>query len=197
MTVPEQWGADWPHAASTRVLGVKMKTVEVDDVLMLLQRTPTLLDAWLRGMPDAWSRRNEGPDTWSPFDVVGHLIHGEETDWMARARMILEHGESKTFTPFDRFAQFEASRGKTLEELLDRFAALRRENLGALRKLGLTSADYERRGRHPAFGTVTLGQLLATWAVHDQNHIAQIARVLAKNYRDAVGPWREYLPVVG
>jgi len=173
-----------------------MKTVSIDDVLMLLERTPAVLDAWLRGMPDAWARENEGPDTWTPFDVVGHLIQGEEVDWIPRTMKILQEGESGVFTPFNRFAQFEASRGKSLEELLDSFRALRARNLTALRALGLTSADLERRGGHPAFGTVTLGQLLAAWAVHDQNHIVQIARVLAKNYTEAVGPWGEYLPVV-
>lgn len=174
-----------------------MKTVSIDDVLMLLERTPGVLDAWLRGMPDSWARQNEGADTWSPFEVLGHLILGDETDWPARVRKIMKDGESGVFTASDRYPRSETSHGKSLEELLDRFRTLRMQNLKALRELGLTAADLDRRGGHSMFGTVTLGQLLATWTVHDLTHLRQIARVLAKNYRDAVGPWGEYLPVVG
>ncbi len=169
---------------------------DLDASLAILERTPAVLDALLRGLPDDWVRADEGPDTWSPFDVVGHLIHGEKTDWLARVRIVLDHGEGRPFDPFDRFAQFEASRGKTLGELLDTFAALRAESLAALRALDLTEADLERKGTHPEFGPVTLGQLLATWTVHDLGHLTQVARVLAKQYAGEVGPWTAYLSVL-
>jgi hypothetical protein len=162
----------------------------------LLARTPAVLDAWLRGLPEAWTTANEGPGTWSAFDIVGHLIHGEKTDWLPRARIILAHGEARPFEPFDRFAQERDSEGKTLDALLDEFAALRAANLVALDALGLREADLDRRGTHPALGTVTLGQLLATWVAHDLGHLAQIARVMAKRYRDEIGPWTAYLPIV-
>lgn len=167
-----------------------------DEATALLSRTPAVLDAWLRGLPDGWITAHEGDGTWSPFDVMGHLIHGERTDWMGRARMILEHGESRIFEPFDRFAQFRESEGKTLPQLLDEFATLRRQNLADLAALNLTEADLDRRGRHPAFGTVTLRQLLATWVAHDLDHISQIARVLARQYTDEVGPWQAYLRII-
>jgi len=166
------------------------------EAIDILSRTPSVLDRMLRDLPEAWITTNEGPETFSPFDVVGHLISGEKRDWIARSRMILEKGEFDTFEPFDRFAQNVESRGKTLAELLDTFAALRAENLAALRAQNLTEADLDRRGRHPAFGSVTLRELLATWVVHDLNHVAQAARVLAGNYADAVGPWKEYLPIL-
>jgi uncharacterized damage-inducible protein DinB len=168
----------------------------LDESLALLARTPAVLDAWLRGLPDAWTTAAEGPGTWSAFDVVGHLIHGEKTDWMARAGIILAHGAARPFDPFDRFAQERESRGKTLDDLLDEFAAARAASLDALRERHLTDADLARRGTHPALGTVTLGELLATWAVHDLGHLAQIARVMAKRYGAAVGPWAAYLPVL-
>lgn len=173
-----------------------MKRFELDEACGLLARTPAALDALLRDAPEAWVSANEGDETFSPFDVVGHLIHGERTDWMARVRVILEHGEARAFEPYDRFAQREASRGLSLAALLDTFAALRAENLAALGALRLTAADVARRGRHPALGTVTLGELLATWVVHDLDHLGQIARVMAKRYADDVGPWRAYLRVV-
>ena len=163
----------------------------------ILERTPLALDALLRGLPDGWIAAHEGGESWSPFDVVGHLVHGERTDWMQRARIILEHGEARPFDPFDRFAQFRDSAGRTLGDLLDEFAALRRENLEALAALRLSEADLDRRGRHPEFGTVTLRQLLATWVAHDLDHLFQISRVLAGQYADEVGPWRAYLRVVG
>jgi len=166
---------------------------DLDTTRDLLARTPALLDAWLRGLPTEWVHATEGPETWSPFDVVGHLIHGERTDWIPRARIILASEGPKTFERFDRFAQLEAHRGRSLEELLDTFAELRRANLAALTALDLSPADLERTGEHPELGTVTLRQLLATWVAHDQGHVAQIARVLAKQYRDEVGPWRAYL----
>lgn len=169
----------------------------MEEAAAILERTPAALDALLRGLPDGWIAAHEGGETWSPFDVVGHLVHGERTDWMARARMILEQGEARAFDPFDRFAQFRDSAGKTLADLLDEFAALRRANLQALAALRLSEADLDRRGRHPEFGTVTLRQLLATWVAHDLDHLFQISRVLARQYADEVGPWRAYLRVVG
>ncbi len=162
----------------------------------VLTRTPATLDAWLRGLPDIWVRSNEGKDTWSAFDIVGHLIVGERTDWMPRARMILEQGEARPFDPFDRFAQRKESQGKSLEQLLDEFARLRRENLTALETLNLRPQDLARRGRHPALGVVTLSELLATWAIHDLTHVHQLSRVMAHQYRDAVGPWSAYLGVL-
>jgi hypothetical protein len=167
------------------------------DGIAVLERTPVVLRDLLAGLPDGWIRATEGPDTWSPFDVVGHLIHGERTDWIPRLEIILTEGEARAFTPFDRFAQFEASRGKTLDELLEAFAALRAGNLVRLGSFGLTPADLTRRGRHPELGPVTLGQLLATWVAHDLSHLGQIARVMGKAYTEAVGPWTAYLPMLG
>jgi hypothetical protein len=169
----------------------------LDEALPVLERTPRVLRELLAGLPEPWIRATEGPETWSPFDVVGHLIHGELTDWIPRAEIILSEGESRPFTPFDRFAQFEASRGKTLAELLDTFARLRAANLARLRGFALTPADLGRRGRHPELGTVTLEQHLATWVAHDLSHLGQVARVMGKAYTDAVGPWAAYLPMLG
>ena len=162
----------------------------------VLERTPRTLRAMLAGLPAAWTDATEGPDTWSAFDVVGHLIHGERTDWIPRARMILEQGRSRPFDQFDRFAQFRDSAGKSLAELLDEFARLRAESLATLRSWKLTDAQLSLEGEHPTFGAVTLRQLLATWTAHDVSHLAQIARVMAKQYRAAVGPWRAYLPIM-
>ena len=171
-----------------------------DDILgqtiPLLTRTPAVLDALLRGLPDEWTLRNEGPDTWTPFDIVGHLIHAERTDWMPRAQVILQFGDAKPFEPFDRSGHVEESRGKSLENLLDEFTRLRAATLDALRALHLQRADLDRRGTHPALGPVTLGQLLATWAVHDLTHLHQLSRVMAHQYREAVGPWSAYLGVL-
>jgi hypothetical protein len=166
------------------------------DTIALLSRTPATLDALLRGMPNIWAHSNEGRDTWNAFDIVGHLVAGERTDWMPRLRILLEQGEARAFDPFDRFAQSRESQGKSLEQLLDEFARLRKENLTALEALNLQPQDLTRRGRHPAFGTVTLSQLLATWAVHDLTHLHQLSRVMARQYRDAVGPWSVYLGVL-
>jgi hypothetical protein len=166
------------------------------DTITLLSRTPAALDALSRGLPDIWARSNEGTDTWSAFDIVGHLVVGERTDWMPRARIILEDGEARAFDPFDRFAQSRESQNKSLEQLLDEFARLRKENLTALQALNLQPQDLTRRGTHPALGTVTLSQLLATWAVHDLTHLHQLSRVMAHQYRDAVGPWSAYLGVL-
>lgn len=172
------------------------RAFSLDEGTALLERTPSMLDAWLRGLPDAWIVAKEGPDTWSPFDIVGHLVHGERTDWMPRVRRLLDHGDALAFEAFDRFAQFDDSRGKTLGDLLDTFARLRTENLRQLRALALTPEQFDRTGRHPAFGVVTLRQLLATWVAHDLDHVAQVARVIARQYSDEVGPWREYLRIV-
>jgi hypothetical protein len=166
------------------------------EAIAVLTRTPATLDALLRGMPDIWVRCNEGKDSWSAFDIVGHLIFGERTDWMPRARIILENGETRLFDSFDRFAQEKESEGKSLEQLLDDFARLRRENLAALQALNLQPSDLARRGKHPALGVVTLSELLATWAVHDLTHLHQLSRVMARQYRDAVGPWSAYLGVL-
>ncbi len=164
--------------------------------ISLLSRTPAALDALLRDLPQAWTLRNEGENSWSAFDVVGHLIHGERTDWIPRARIILQFGQTKAFEPFDRWAQERESQGKSLGQLLDEFARLRSENLGELHALNLRQEDLERRGRHPALGPVTLSQLLATWATHDLTHIHQISRIMAHQYREAVGPWNAYLGVL-
>jgi hypothetical protein len=150
----------------------------------------------LRGLPDVWLRCNEGENTFSPYDVVGHLIHGEKTDWMPRARMILETGDARPFEPFDRFAQREASRGKTLDGLLEEFARLRAANIAALRTLKLAPSDLERRGKHPTLGSVTMRQLLATWVAHDLDHVVQVARVIARQYTDEVGPWTAHLRII-
>lgn len=169
---------------------------ELEPAIAVLERTPDSLWALLSGLPDGWIVRNEGGDSWSPFDVIGHLIHGEKTDWIPRAKIILEHGDSVAFETFDRLAMFEDSEGKTLNQLLDEFSALREENLGILRGMNLQAADFDRKGLHPKLGTVNLGELLATWVVHDLNHIHQIAQTMARQYRDAVGVWREYLDIL-
>ncbi len=168
----------------------------MDEAVAILARTPAALDALLRGLPDGWIVAHEGGETWSPFDVIGHLIHGERTDWIPRARIILERGEARAFDKFDRFAQVTVSQGRTLASLLDELAALRQENLRELAALRLTDADLDRRGRHPELGVVTLRQLLATWVAHDLDHVVQISRVLARQYSDEVGPWQAYLRVI-
>jgi hypothetical protein len=166
------------------------------EIIDLLKRTPAVLNALLRGLPDTWTLGNEGTDTWSAFDIVGHLAFAERTDWMPRARRILESGETRPFDPFDRFAQLEESEGKTLDQLLDEFARLRQESLAALAALNLQAGDLARRGTHPALGGVTLAELLATWALHDLTHLHQLSRVLARQYDGAVGPWRAFLGVL-
>ncbi|HXM66409.1 MAG TPA: DinB family protein [Candidatus Acidoferrum sp.] len=171
------------------------------EAVAILTRTPAALDALLRGLPKTWAHNNEGhnqdgKDTWSPFDIVGHLIVGERTDWIPRVRIILEHGEARAFDPFDRFAQQKESQGKSLDQLLDEFAQFRKESLTALRKLNLQPEDFTRRGTHPELGSVTLSQLIATWAVHDLTHLHQISRVMAHQYRAEVGPWSEYIGVL-
>jgi hypothetical protein len=169
---------------------------ELNDTIALLERTPPALAALLRGLPDAWTRIDEGPDTFSPFDVIGHLNHGERTDWITRARIVLEQGESRPFDRYDRFAQHRESAGKSLADLLDEFADLRAANLATLRGWNLGPAELARRGTHPVLGTVTLRQLLATWAAHDLTHLHQIARVMANRHREDVGPWVKFLGVL-
>ena len=169
---------------------------QLQNTISLLTRTPSALNALLRGLPETWTFRSEGDGSWSVCEVVGHLNHGERTDWMPRARMVLEFGEGRTFEPFDRWAQGRESGGKSLEQLLDEFDGLRSENLSELRALNLRPEDLERRGRHPSLGVVTLSELLATWAVHDLTHLHQISRIMAHQHREAVGPWSAYLGVL-
>jgi hypothetical protein len=169
---------------------------QLDPAKQILSRTPKTLKSLLSDLSDDWVCPNEGPDTWSPFDVVGHLIHGEETDWIPRAKIILKHGEQRSFEPFDRFAMFENSKGKSLSELLLTFEVLRAANLRELDAMNLTSELLEKRGLHPELGVVTLAQLLSTWVVHDLNHVGQIVRVMSKQYSEAVGPWQAYLSIL-
>jgi len=169
---------------------------DLSEAIPVLRRTPRTLRALLSDLPEPWLHGREGPDTWSPFDVVGHLIDGEETDWIPRVRIILGGGSNPVFEPFDRFRHLRLNGGKPLADLLDRFALLRAENVAILEGLKLSTRDLERPGVHPELGPVTLGQLLATWVAHDLGHVAQVARVMAKQYGDEVGPWRAYLPVL-
>jgi DinB superfamily len=168
----------------------------LSQTIALLTRTPAALDTLLRDLPETWTLRNEGENTWSVFDVVGHLVYGERTDWMPRVKMVLQLGETQTFTPFDRQGHARAIQGQSLGQLLDEFARLRSANLDELRALKVRPEDLERRGRHPALGVVTLSQLLATWAAHDLTHLHQISRIMAHQYRAAVGPWSAYLGVL-
>lgn len=176
------------------VSGVQFSFIEAIEIL---ERTPNVLEAMIDGISDTWISNNEGDETWSPYDVLGHLIHGEKTDWVPRMEVILSDNGSKAFEPFDRFAQFEQSKGKSIRQLLDEFKALRMDNIEQLRKKGLSQDDLKRTGIHPAFGSVTLIQLLASWVVHDLNHVSQISRVMAKQYETEVGPWKAYLGILG
>ncbi len=169
---------------------------QLDQAVEILSRTPDTLNRLLRGLPESWVLSNEGPDTWSAFGVLGHLIHGEETDWIPRTRIILDFGESRAFEPFDRFAQVEKSKGKSIDELLDEFDSLRKRNLVTLAGMNITTERLAKRGTHPELGSVTLGELLATWVAHDLSHVAQAVRVMCKQYSNAVGPWKEYLPLL-
>ena len=178
------------HADRTR------REFRLDEGVAILTRTPAALDALLRGLPEGFVHAHEGGETWSPFDVMGHLIHGERADWIPRARIIVEHGEARPFDTFDRLAQFDESRDRTIKSLLDDFAAARRQSLRELAALNLTASDLDRRGRHPQLGAVTLRQLLSTWVAHDLDHLMQIARVMGRQYAGEVGPWREYLRIV-
>ena len=171
-------------------------TFKLTDSVEVLRRTPVALRALLAGLDDTWIRATEGPDTFSPFDVVGHLIDGEETDWMSRARIILARGPNLTFEPYDRFRHYARNRDRTLASLLDEFTRLRAANLELLTTWNLTARELDLPGEHPGLGRVTLRQLLAAWVVHDLGHIAQISRVMAKRYREEVGPWVPYLPVL-
>lgn len=169
---------------------------DLDDTIALLARTPAALNALLRGLPETWTLRNEGEDSWSVLEILGHLIYGERTDWMPRTRLVLQFGDTRPFEPFDRLGHVTESRGKSSDELLDEFTRLRSENLNELRAMDLKPEDLERQGMHPALGAVTLSQLLATWAAHDLSHLHQISRVMAHQHRDAVGPWSAYLGVM-
>ena len=169
---------------------------DLADVIELLDRTPGILRASPAGLSDEWVHTTEGPKIWSPFDIVGHLIHGEKTDWIPRAKHILSGESTIPFEPFDRFAQFEDSAGKSLDSLLDEFETLRRKNLEELASFELAEADLALRGHHPEFGTVTLRQLLATWVAHDLSHLAQMARVMGRRYKEDAGPWKQYLSVL-
>jgi DinB superfamily len=162
----------------------------------ILERTPAVLQSLLGGLSNGWVMHNEGPETFSPYDVIGHLIHGEKTDWTARAKMILEFGDSKTFVKWNRFAQYEESKGKSLQQLLDEFSAIRKENMIWFKSLALTEAGLDKKGMHPVLGTVTLRNLLATWVAHDLTHIAQVTRVMAKQYKEEMGPWPEFFRIL-
>jgi hypothetical protein len=168
----------------------------LDATIALLERTPTALNTMLRGLPNVWTHSNEGGETWSVFNVVGHLIHADLADWIPRARWILEFGESEPFPPFDRGGHAKITQGKSLPQLLDEFATVRADMLNELRTLDLQPEDFARCGKHPALGSATLSQLLATWAAHDLNHMHQISRIMAIQYREAVGPWQKYLGVM-
>jgi len=168
----------------------------IDEALPVLERTPGVLRSLLSGLPSAWTDATEGPRTWSPFDVVGHLIHAERTDWIPRVEHVLRHGDATPFPPFDREAMFVASKGKSLAQLITTLDELRSESLRRLRDLNLTDADLARTGRHPEFGSVTLRQHLSTWVAHDLTHVHQVVRVMAHQYSDAVGPWRQYLSIL-
>jgi hypothetical protein len=168
----------------------------LDDTIALLTRTPAAFNSLLRDLPETWALRNEGQQSWTAFDVVGHLIHAERTDWIPRAKTILQFGDTQPFAPFDRLGHLRESQGKSLGQLLDEFARVRVESLAELRKLNLQPKDLDRLGRHPALGAVTLSELLATWAAHDLTHLHQISRIMAHQYRDAVGPFSVYLGVL-
>ena len=178
------------HTSPTR------RPLVIGDAVTMLARTPGVLHALLHGLPDDWTTATEGVDTWSPFDVIAHLIHGERANWMPRAKLILEHGDARAFEPFDRLAQFRESEGRTLASLLSEFTTVRQQSIGELEALRLTASDLDRHGRHPEFGRVTLRQLMATWVAHDLDHIVQISRTLARQYSDEVGPWRAYLRII-
>ncbi|MFZ7116130.1 MAG: DinB family protein [Bacteroidota bacterium] len=169
---------------------------KIEDAILILERTPMILSMQLKDLPEKWVHSNEGPDTWSPFDVMGHLLHGESTDWIARLEIIMSDSGDKTFKPFDRFAQFEESKGKSMNKLLEEFSLVRKKNLRILQSKMIDESDLSREGIHPKFGKVTLRNLLSTWVAHDLNHLSQINRVLANQYNKEVGPWSEYLRII-
>lgn len=173
-----------------------MNVTELGLAIQVLRRNPDALEAMLRGLSEPWIKDKDAPDGWSVLDVLGHLIHGELTDWMPRLRIILTHGPEVPFTPFDRFAQLTANRDKTMGQLLMRFAALRRNNVSELETLNLTQAQLDLQGTHPEQGLVTAGNLIAAWVVHDLSHISQITRIMAKRYTSEVGSWREYMSIL-
>lgn len=171
-------------------------TFEINKAIEILERTPSTLASLLKGISQAWLKHNEGENTWSPYEIVGHLIHGEKTDWIPRAKIMLSNSENKTFEPFDRFAQSRENQERPIEELLDEFEKLRRENLAELTSFQLDHAKLAKKGTHPELGEVNLQELLSTWVVHDLGHLAQIARVMAKQYKDEVGAWGAYLGIL-
>lgn len=171
-------------------------TRTIERALEVLERTPIVLRSQLLGISDFWALSRYGPETFSPFDVVGHLIHGDRTNWMVRVNTILQHGDALPFPAFDRYAMYETSQGKSMNELLDTFAAVRADCVSSLKALRLTEDDLKRQGTHPQLGTVTLGNLLAAWAVHDLGHTHQIAKAMAFQFREEVGPWREFLTIL-
>lgn len=162
----------------------------------VLEKTPSVFKVFLTGLSADWTHQNEGQETWSPYDVIGHLIHGERTDWMPRLEIVMSTAENKTFEPYDRFAQFKMSEGRTLEDLLSEFESLRKQNLNSLRSKQLSETDLMKTGNHPELGLVTLSEMLSAWVVHDLGHIAQVSRVMAKQYKDEVGPWPKYLTIL-
>ncbi|WP_347924275.1 DinB family protein [Pontimicrobium sp. SW4] len=168
----------------------------IDKALEILERTPKILKSYLENLSDEWIFCNEGDETWSAFDIVGHLIHGEKTDWIPRLKIVLNDSENKTFEPYDRFAQFEESKGKSARQLLEEFSNLRQQNIKFLKSINISEADFNEKAFHPSLGEVTLKNLLATWVTHDLGHIAQISRVMAKQYKDEVGPWIEYISIL-
>lgn len=169
---------------------------QLEKAIEILERTPKVLSSLLEGISMEWASKNEGLDTWSPYDVIGHLVHGEKTDWMPRLEIVLTDGINKTFEPYDRFAQFKMSQGKDLSQLLSEFESLRDQNLKTLRSKNLTPKDLTRTAIHPSLGTINLKNMLAAWVIHDLGHIAQVSRVMAKQYKNEIGPWTQYLTIV-
>jgi hypothetical protein len=184
------------NGARLRLEQIQVSEFNLQDTIALLTHTPAALDSFLRGLPDTWIHRSEGENSWTAFEVVGHLIHGERTDWIPRAKMILNFGDSRPFESFDRGGHKQAIQGKSVGQLLDEFSLARTESLAALRSFNLTQRDLEKSGLHPSLGHVSLSQLLATWAAHDLTHLHQISRIMAHQYRGAVGPWSVYLGVL-
>jgi hypothetical protein len=168
----------------------------VEQALEILERTPAVLHTLLNGLSDDWVMNNEGPETFSPYDVIGHLLHGEKTDWPVRVKMILDFGDTKSFVPWDRFAQYEECKGRSLQQLLNEFEVMRKENMVWFRSLQLTENDLDKNGSHPTLGKVTLKNLLSTWVIHDLTHIAQITRVMAKQYKEEAGPWLQFFRIM-
>jgi len=169
---------------------------DLNQAISVLEKTPSVLKQLLGSLSQKWTHKNEGRDTWSPYDVLGHLVHGEQTDWIPRLEIILGDTENKTFEPYDRFAQFNNSKGKSMGDLLDKFDLLRKENIRTLKTKYLMTTDLAKEGIHPELGPVTLRQMLSAWVVHDLGHIAQVSRVMAKQYKDEIGPWTQYLTIV-